>query len=137
MIEEEMSYRAACRRVLTDGSVRWRWSADCEPFVRELDRLDGDLVSVCIEIRAGNLRRPRIRQCPRHRRCATLVEQLDGDRGALPLVPHDALVPVKQLRIAGDQPSLECDVREFPNSRHFDRRERRAVAADHSKGPKL
>lgn len=68
-----------------------------QPFMRYLNRFDGDFIPVSFEIRAGNLRRPRVGQRPRHGGSPGFIQQADRDGNALNRVHLDLVVPIPEF----------------------------------------
>src|SRR5271170_6744142 len=62
------------------GALTFMLSLRVDPFVRELEGLDGRLALVPRQRRPAPLGGPGVGELPGHHRRALLVEQLDGDR---------------------------------------------------------
>ena len=68
-----------------------------QPFMRYLNRFNGDFIPVGFEISAGNLRRPRVGQRPCHGGSAGFIKQADSHGNALDRVQLDLVVPIPEL----------------------------------------
>ena len=83
---------------------------DLEALVRELERLDRDLVAARVERRAFELHGPRVAEQPAQDGLPLLVEQRDRHVAALDLAVTHRLPPLEEVGAAGD-PALQRDVR--------------------------
>src|SRR3954470_21382559 len=90
--------------------------------MRELEGLDGDVVSLGVEVRPVPLRRPRGEEVPPYHLLTPAVEEDDGAVLALDASADRWNRPVVHLAMRGQGP-LEHDVRVLGHARQLARRE--------------
>src|SRR5690606_22970329 len=96
---------------------------DLDPFVRELQGLDRDLVALGLQIGRLDLRRERVAERPLEHGLVVLVQQVDDDLATLRLSERArALPPLKELVVRGEGAALERHVRVLLHARHADLR---------------